>query len=367
MKALINCSNLKIGGGLQVAHSFINELSKNNEDNFTIVCSTQLLKQIKIELFSEKFKFVEYNMSISVFGLFTGKNKTLDTLVKKNNIQIVFSIFGPAYWKPMVKHFCGYAKPQYVYKDSPFFETLNFKSRANLKFKEFLHMWDFKNNNDVIITENPNVTERLSKILKGKEIHTVTNYYNQVFDFIKPSSIQKIQKLNGIKLLTIAANYPHKNLRIIPSVIDYLKEKYPDFDFNFILTIEKSELQLTKVQSKYVLFMGKVKIVDCPSLYYNSDFLFLPTLLECFSASYCEAMKMSKPILTSNLNFAKGICTDAAEYFDPVSAKSIGDSIYNLVSDLEKQKKIIKNGNERLQSFDNAEERAKKYLQIIKK
>ena len=124
MKILINASTLVVGGGIQVAHSFINELSKNNEDNFTIVCSTQLLKQIKIELFSEKFKFVEYNMSISVFGLFTGKNKTLDTLVKKKIIYkiVFFQFFGPAYWKTYGQtFFVVMQSPQYVYKDSPFF------------------------------------------------------------------------------------------------------------------------------------------------------------------------------------------------------------------------------------------------------
>ena len=32
MNILINCSNLKVGGGMQVAHSFLNEI-KNNYRN----------------------------------------------------------------------------------------------------------------------------------------------------------------------------------------------------------------------------------------------------------------------------------------------------------------------------------------------
>ena len=48
----------------------------------------------------------------------------------------------------------------------------------------------------------------------------------------------------------------------------------------------------------WLLAVGGVDIRECPSLYEQCDFMFLPTLLECFSASYAEAMKMRRPILT---------------------------------------------------------------------
>ena len=51
-------------------------------------------------------------------------------------------------------------------------------------------------------------------------------------------------------------------------------------------------------------YLGKININQCPHLYVQSDAVFLPTLLECFSASYAEAMLMKKPIITSDLGFA---------------------------------------------------------------
>ena len=112
-------------------------------------------------------------------------------------------------------------------------------------------------------------------------------------------------------------------------------------------------------------FLGKVKIEDCPSLYNNCDFMFLPTLLECFSASYCEAMKMELPILTSDLDFARGICDKAAVYFDPTSVESIAECFINLSSDLNKQNDLVINGKNRLLSLDNFSQRAKKYIKIL--
>ncbi len=49
----------------------------------------------------------------------------------------------------------------------------------------------------------------------------------------------------------------------------------------------------------------------------------MPTLLECFSASYLEAMYMKKIIFTSDLPFAHTVCKDAAFYFAPHDVENI--------------------------------------------
>ena len=68
-------------------------------------------------------------------------------------------------------------------------------------------------------------------------------------------------------------------------------------------------------------------VENCPKLYNQADAMFLPTLLETFSASYPEAMKMERPILTSDLDFAKDICGDAALYFNPLDSYDIANKI----------------------------------------
>ena len=144
----------------------------------------------------------------------------------------------------------------------------------------------------------------------------------------------------------------------------YLNEKYPNFLFRFILTISPNEFFINNVYAKEVLLLGNVSISECPSLYFQSDALFLPTLLECFSASYPEAMFMKKPILTSDIGFAKGICGDAAMYFNPLCPASIGEAIYRLANNVIERDKLIANGIKRLKVFDTYEERTKKYLKI---
>jgi glycosyltransferase involved in cell wall biosynthesis len=231
-------------------------------------------------------------------------------------------------------------------------------------------MFDFKFNNDVLVTENEDVSMRLSSIFKKKEIYTVTNYYNQIFDKEQnwDNSI-KLPRFEGFTLLTVSANYPHKNLKIIPKVIAYLNQEYKDFNYRFVVTLNQNELlnHLDESVISRILFVGKTNINQCPPLYSQSDAIFLPTLLECFTATYPEAMRMEKPLLTSDLNFAVGLCQEAAFYFDPLSPKDIGDKIYKLANYSELRSKLITKGKEQLEKYDTYNSRAKKYIEIITK
>jgi glycosyltransferase involved in cell wall biosynthesis len=370
MRILINCSNLKIGGGLQVAHSFISQLKDHRQHLFVVVCSSELSKQLDFNTFPQNINFIQHNIKATAIKSLIGTDIFLDKTVEINKVKVVFSVFGPTYWKPKVKHIVGYAKPHYVYTDSPFFKTLSFESKLKLKAKKFFHLYDFKNNNQVLITENEDVSIRLNEIFRCKEIYTVTNYYNQIFDQEhKWKNSLQLSEFDGFSMLTVSANYPHKNLQIIPKVIDYLKNEYKDFKFRFIVTLAKGELKISQFKSinEHIVYLGKININQCPWLYSKSDAIFLPTLLECFTATYPEAMRMQKPILTSNLNFAKGLCEDAAQYFDPLDPKNIGDNIFKMANDPLLIKELIVNGEGQLKKYDNYARRAEKYIEIITK
>jgi glycosyltransferase involved in cell wall biosynthesis len=368
MNILINASNLNRGGGLQVAHSFILEIRNNTEHSFNIVLSKTLRSQIEIKDFPNNFKFFVFTIKPSLINIITGKNNFLKNLENKIDPDIVFSVFSPTYWRPKSWHISGYAKPQYIYKKSPFFNNLSFKEKIKLKIKEHFHLSNINKCCDELITETHDVSGKLKEILPLKKIHTVTNYYHQIYDneelwdktIILPA-------FNGLTILTISANYPHKNLNIIKKVILYLNKNYPEFKFRFILTIDSSELNIENIEiNNHIVFLGKVDVLQCPNLYQQANFMFLPTLLECFSASYPEAMIMKKPILTSNISFAKGLCGTAAKYFNPESPKDISESIIKLSKNKNEQKRLVENGIQQLKSYDNSKDRADKYLKIIK-
>lgn len=364
MKILINCSNLKKGGGIQVAHSFLNEIVLS-EESYVVVLSSELNKQINKSLFKDNFVFYIYDIKGTPVNSLLGKNNFLDGIVEKHEIDRVFTVFGPAYWRPKVLHVCGYAKPHYVYTQSPFFKKITYKDYVILKLKELFHLYDFKFNSSVLISENPDVSSRITKRLK-KKTYTVSNNYNQIFDKNDEWGDMVLPKFNGVYLLTISVNYPHKNLDIIPKVIQELKRRGIE-KYKFVVTLDEGMLSNDEEVNKSIVYLGKIDVKDCPRLYEQCKYMFLPTLLECFSASYAEAMRMERVILTSDLGFAKGICVNSAVYFDPLKEEDIVDKLIELDNDKERYRELISLGKKRLKDFDTSSMRAKKYLEIIKK
>ncbi|HDC4513818.1 TPA: glycosyltransferase, partial [Enterobacter cloacae] len=134
----------------------------------------------------------------------------------------------------------------------------------------------------------------------------------------------------------------------------------------FIVTINDVEYKSLSDEFKQATYnIGPIPIADCPSLYKYSDALFLPTLLECFTASYLEAMKMRIPIFTSNLDFAETICQDAAFYFNPLSVYSISTTISTAIKDECRLQEKIENGDVILKSFPDHIQRVEKFMKLI--
>ncbi len=103
---------------------------------------------------------------------------------------------------------------------------------------------------------------------------------------------------------------------------------------------------------------------SCPALYEECDLMFLPTLVECFSAAYPEAMVMGKAIVTTDLGFARSICGEAALYFTPMDAISAASQIEQLMKDHDLRQDLIEKGYRKVETFDTPRQRAEKYLKI---
>jgi glycosyltransferase involved in cell wall biosynthesis len=217
----------------------------------------------------------------------------------------------------------------------------------------------------VFYTENELITQRLQKLFWKREVYTITNNYNQVFDHPENWKKKELTYFQGVQLLSVTSAGGHKNLPIALDVAKLLRLEHPGFRFRFVFTIDEKEFPAVPEELKDCFFFtGKVDISECPSLYDQCDFEFQSTLLECFTATFPEAMVMKRPIITTDLEFARGICGNAAVYYSPVSAKSAADAIYNLSIDKELQETLKKNGVEQLKLFDTNEERVSKLLSL---
>ena len=369
MNIMINASNIRKSGALQVTLSFLEEVKKITRHNYLIAVSEEVERQIDITSFPSNCTVLPLSTGTPLSRGFLRQIKKLGEAERKFGADCVFSVFAPAYWTPTAKHLVGFASVWAINPDSAFIKSLPLKERIKTSLGNAFRNYFTKRNTIYHVVEEDDVKTRLSRYLgiDKRNIYVVNNTYNHHFDepsALLTATIKFPEKIPGqFSLVTISSNFLHKNLSIIPAVSKELKSKGHN-DIYFYLTIKQPEFEVLANGDENIKNLGVVAASDCPYVYSQSDAMLLPTMLECFSASYPEAMVMKKPILTSDLSFARSICGDAAIYFDPFNPADIAEKIIRLKTDKTMYDTLVANGTKKVKSFPTAFERASRYIEI---
>ncbi len=184
-------------------------------------------------------------------------------------------------------------------------------------------------------------------------------------DACQSKNLNKNDNVKKVTLLTVSSTAVHKNLGIMLPVAEYLERVHPNFYFRFVLTCNEAPFPLPEHLRRHFVFIGKVDVAECPNLYEQADIMFVPTLMECFTATYPEAMRMEVPIVTTDLEFARGLCGDAACYYSATDAEAAAEAIYKVTTDEAYRQQLTAYGKEQLMKFDNYEQRAEKLVGIL--
>ncbi|TDD77013.1 glycosyltransferase [Flavobacterium caseinilyticum] len=366
MKVLIDNSNLFAGGGLQVSFSFLRDLRRLQLAwEWHIVQSVKCAENFDESTFPSNFTFYNLRKAEEI-----SKRKRISSVkYLENNIQpdCIFTLFGPSYHKSKFPKIVGFALPYILYPDSPFFKQIGFKEKIYYKLLSILKTYSFKKYSDTLIFETEDAkTIFTNKANYTKDSFVVGNTLNEIF-FAKEKFIElKITDSTSLNILFLTANYAHKNMQILPAVIKVLRNKKHLKDFKFLITLDKAELNFPISCDENIIYLGKVGLEKIPALYSNSDMVFIPTLLEVFSATYLEAMFMKKPIVASDLGFSREICGDAALFCNPTNAEAYANAIFEIFHNEKLRKELIGKGTENLKRFGTSMDRTNAYISIIK-
>jgi len=196
-------------------------------------------------------------------------------------------------------------------------------------------------------------THRCAKILtKGIS----TNVAEGSNDIDTPQEFKPFEK--HFRLICLTRYNPHKNLEMIVELFINAREELKDIAVFITIAAEQhpnAKRLLNKIRqynlSNNIVNLGPVEQRRIPAYFKNCHALFLPTLIESFSATYLEAMQFDLPILTSNLDFAHEICGSAALYFDPWSSESMLEAIAKIRKDSDMRNSLMRAGRDRLKTI----------------
>jgi glycosyltransferase involved in cell wall biosynthesis len=322
-RILINCSNLHNGGGVAVATSVIDCLSRMDHGGIalSVLLSTPVernLRDLGTDL--DVFERSETRDFHGISALWKGLDRHFE------GFDLIFTVFGPAYFvRRNTRHLFGFAQPNIVYPDNPLAAALPLLSRWHTRLKFETQAWFFSRADAFVVElEHVKVGLERRRLFQKKQVTVVYSSVHSVFSQPDKWGALEVPAQPGrLKLGLISRNYPHKNLAILPEVKRRLKTTHGR-DVDIYVTFPPEEWDACdEAFRENIVNVGPLSLSQCPTFYSAMDGVVFPSLLECFSAVPIESMMAGRPLFASNLSFIRDVCDVHCQYFDPLDAADI--------------------------------------------
>lgn len=363
MKLLVDCTPLAAGGGVQAAIAFLTHLLELPELEWLVAAPDAIRTAFPENLVSDsrvtflaKSHFLD-RVTIPV---------RLSLLERRFNPDVVFSVFGPAYFSARAPHVVGFALPNLIYeRDGPLHKPTAFD-----RVLDWLRCVSLRRA-DHLIVETQTVQRRLSARIGVPidRISVIENSVNPRLRRLKP------ERADGrFRIFVPSAYYSHKNLEIVPRVAQKMQFLAPNLEFQFQLTLAAEShawlglveaAKHAKVEHRLET-LGVLPIDHLSQAYADASAVFLPTLREASTAVYPESFFFERPLVTSDMDFARELCGDAAIFVPPLSAEAAAAALVKLQGSEADQKVLIKAGRDRLvNAYPTAEAKFARQLVVI--
>ncbi len=282
---------------------------------------------------------------------------SLPAIVREFEPDVIFNTANRGFASPPCPQATLVMDPHLLYPPSQFGNI----SKLD-RFKFWYHRRSFRKSlaaTPLVFCQTPVTRERLHSVYgDGFRTSLCPSRFSTYIKSPSESVVEPepLRHLSGkFRLFVLTRYYPHKNLEVILRLFQEHHEKLRDIVF--VLTISPDQhpnaaAMLRKIKrggfDRNIITVGSLEQNELAGYYKHTDAIFLPTLLESFSGTYQESMQFGRPILTSDMDFARCVCGDAAVYFDPQNTSDICRSILELRDDSALRQHLLEAGASQL-------------------
>ena len=356
MKCLINFATLKSGGGQNVGLNFLTGLNQISTNDIQFYFLTAKGSSIHKELLKDPNNVIFSFSTNPVFRILQ-EIFILPSIVRKNNIDIVYTYFGYAALSKKIPQVSGVAVSNVFYPEISFWDNYGIFGKFKRNIIKKYWVFGIRRSNGLIF-ENENMRLRSHSIFgislnKSKFIMTSNN-------FLGSSGITNSDKRinKKLRILVFSGWHLNKNISMIPEIAFELRKYFNDFEFVITAPLDLSyeHKEFVKLVSKYKVsenidLIGVVNKDKIPSLYQSVDFVLLMSKLESFSNNIIESWVFKRPLIITDADWSKSICKDAAFYIDRDSPEQIAFSIKELRSSPDKINKYLVDSELQLSTY----------------
>jgi glycosyltransferase involved in cell wall biosynthesis len=349
LRLLVDCLPLSQGGGVQGAVAFLHNLARAPDIAWTALVPLLLETALPADIrFDPRIVLVDKRSSLDRIRL----HGALRRFEREFSPDVVFSVFGPPFFRARAPHVVGFAMPLLVYDRlggrlaQPLMERLTDPLRV-AAFRRADHL----------VVETETIRGRVARRLaiEPAAISVVGNGVNPIleaFAAVPPPS-------GRFAILVPAAYYRHKNLGIVPAVAARLRALDPSLGFEFRFTLDPRSAHWRRlVEDAEALAVADalvaVGVLPLPALaqaYRDCSAVFLPSLREASSAVYPESFHFERPLVASDTDFARELCGEAALYAEPSDAEALARRLLDVARRPELRERLVAAGRRRLRRY----------------
>lgn len=376
LKALFNCTTNIMGGGVKNSAIFIKYALEDNEIKWYFAISPQVNDVIS--------RWGVNDDRVYLFDTSPARSSSARERLKRLSVEVeadvVFTMAGPSYVQFDMHHVMGISNGYLTHADWAGFSMGKTTSRILKDMLIVAYQTYHARRADMILFQTEEARKGFCQraLVAKSKTAVVPNAIDKEFvEYFTDKDISTEDLLDGrvIRIFCPAAAYPHKALHFIPKIARELRKLAgKQYEFKFILSLDTNskywrnialEAQSLDIE-RCIETIGSYNYADAMSLYEESDIVFVPSILETFTASYIEAFASKTPLVVSDKPFARDICGDAAIYVDPSNPISSAESLHDVFVSQKKREQMCYNGIGILAKYKNQEERYRSLVKIIK-
>jgi len=330
------------------------------QDHMDIVCSSSselrtldTSSNIDVIIYDRGFH-QEFDRALLGFG-------GISKIAIERHADIVWSLNLGSYVRTSVPQVLSVNNPHQVY---PWEVT---RYHPDNSFSVAALRWFFRKSlrvSDGVIVQTPVMAEYIKKISGAPKLieivpKAVENEADVMFESL-PCSIQTILEeglgTQTFTFLYVSTYTPHKNHKTLIDAFGILSDEGVNARVVFTISLNEliafgGEMARRLVESGHLLPVGWTGKAYLRSLYDACDACLMPSVLESLSSAHLEAMQWGKPQITSDLPYARDLCSAAAVYVSAEEPVEWAGKIKEFISDNALRLKLAEAGHERMKHF----------------
>lgn len=353
MSVLIDASNLRVGGGVQVAASAISELARlDPRPSWLADSDVHVSSAVAAELDRPKSSWPFRALEVRDVK----PNPLRPYRPAAVSHEVAYRVFGPTYQpRGARRELVGFAAVTLVYPNRS--DGIRTRGLAQMKRRLMRRA-------DVVIVETTAMRDRVVDVLGFDESNVVV-IPNAVSSNISKTEVWTSRRIDDrASLIYPARGYQHKNHDFLGPLGAQMESL--GVTPEFLVTLSDAEWRALGQQTRdYCRNLGVLTQPELSSAYASADAAVFPSLLEAYSAAPIEALAKGLPLFASDRDFVRQSCAEVPLYFEPTDAVAAAKVMVQALRDSYLLEQRSRDGRRHVQNLPSAAMRARDVADLI--